>query len=351
MHFASRLRKTGRPVVLAVNKAEGSAADATLLEASRLGFGEPVAISAEHGEGLAELYGALAPFDKEEEDVPPNEEAPENLPVQIAIVGRPNVGKSTLMNALLKEDRVLTGPEAGITRDAIAVPFTWRGRPIKLVDTAGMRRKANVQQPLERMSVGDSLRSIQYAAVVILVLDATQPLEHQDNVIAALVEREGRALILALNKWDLVKEKQKLLKALQDKLETTLSQLKGVRLVPISAINEQGLDTLMKEAFTVYETWNRRIATGEINRWLEMALAKHAPPLLSGRRLKIRYLTQTKTRPPSFTLFANTDDIPDHYLRYLTGSLRETFDLYGVPLRVTVKKPKNPYADKKKDDR
>jgi GTPase len=343
-HFALLLRKKKTKVILVVNKAEGGKASAAITDAYSLGFGEAVAISAAHGEGLSELYDALAPFSKksdaEKEDV--GEDI--NTPMQIAIVGRPNVGKSTLVNKILGEDRVLTGPEAGITRDAIAVDFEFDGKPIKLVDTAGMRRKSNVTEKVEKLAVADTLRSVQYAHVVILVIDAQAPMEKQENNIAALVEQEGRALIVAINKWDTVGDKPAYLKAINEILEKTLPQLKGVAVVPISAETGFQIPKLLKTCFKIYELWNKEIGTGALNRWLESALEIHAPPLVKSRRIKIRYMTQKSARPPSFILFANTSDIPDSYIRYLTNSLREAFSLPSVPIRMKIKKNNNPYA-------
>ncbi|MBY0407362.1 MAG: ribosome biogenesis GTPase Der [Rickettsiales bacterium] len=343
-HFAQIVRKSGTPVILLVNKAEGGKASATISEAHGMGLGEPVAISAEHGEGLADLYDALAPYDKSVE----GEEAPEaeniNTPMQIAIVGRPNVGKSTLLNKILGEERVLTGPEAGITRDAIAIDHEFKGKPIKLIDTAGMRRKANVQQKVEKLAVADTLRAIQYAHVVVLVIDAEQPLEKQEATIASLVEQEGRAMVLAVNKWDTVGDKPAYEKAIKERLAMVLPQVKGVPMVPISAIDGSGIGKLLTTCFSVYALWNTEIGTGELNRWLEAAILEHTPPMVNTRRIKIRYMTQKSARPPSFLLFSNTSDIPESYLRYLVNSLRVRFALPGIPIRVRIRKNKNPYA-------
>ncbi len=342
-HFATLLRKKKTKVILVVNKAEGGKASAAISESYSLGFGEAVAISAAHGEGLSELYDALAPFAKKSDE---EDEAGEdiNTPLQIAIVGRPNVGKSTLVNKILGEDRVLTGPEAGITRDAIAVDFEFDGKPIKLVDTAGMRRKSNVIEKVEKLAVADSLRSVQYAHVVILVIDAQAPMEKQENNIAALVEQEGRALVVAINKWDTVADKPAYLKAINEILEKTLPQLKDVAVVPISAETGFQIPKLLKTCFKMYALWNKEIGTGALNRWLESALEIHAPPLVKSRRIKIRYMTQKSARPPSFILFSNTSDIPDSYIRYLTNSMREAFKLPSVPIRMKIKKNNNPYA-------
>jgi GTP-binding protein len=344
-HFAQLIRKKHAKVILVVNKAEGGRASATISESYRLGFGEPVAISAEHGEGLGELYDALAPFSREtdEENIEPDEDI--STPMQIAIVGRPNVGKSTLVNKILGAERVLTGPEAGITRDAIAIDFEFGGKPIKLVDTAGMRRKSNVTAKVEKLAVADTLRAVQYAHVVVLVVDAQAPMEKQENTIAALVEQEGRAMVVAVNKWDTVADKPAYLKAITEILEKTLPQLKDVPVVPISAQTGFQIPKLLKTCFQVYELWNKEIGTGALNRWLESALATHAPPLINSRRIKIRYMTQKSSRPPSFILFSNISEIPDSYIRYLTNSLREAFKLPAVPIRIRIRKNKNPYAE------
>jgi GTPase len=341
-HFARLVRKKQKPMILIVNKAEGGKATATITDAYRLGFGEPVAISAEHGEGLAELYAALAPFAKEAQDVP--DDVGDGI-MQIAIVGRPNAGKSTLLNRILGEERVLTGPEAGITRDAITVPFTFEGKLLKLVDTAGMRKKSNVTGKLEKLAVSDALRSIQYAHVVVLVLDAQMPLEKQDNTIASLIEQEGRAMVIAVNKWDTVDDKHAYINAIYQRLEKVLPQVKGIPVVPISATTGHNIAKLLKECFHVYDLWNTQISTGQLNRYLEAALEAHTPPMVSGRRIKIRYITQKSARPPSFILFTNMNEIPDHYMRYLINGMRERFKLPAVPIRIRVRKNKNPYAD------
>ena len=349
-HFAAAVRKSGRPAILVVNKAEGTAARNAIAEAHSLGLGEPVAISAEHGEGLVDLYDALAPFEKNEEEKVAKEEGDvgtEASPLHIAIVGRPNVGKSTLINTLLGHDRVLTGPEAGITRDAITVDFEWEGHKLKLVDTAGMRRKANVVTKLEKLAVADSLHAIQYAQVVILVIDAEQPLEKQENNIASLVEQEGRAMVLAVNKWDTVTDKPAYLKAIEERLVNVMPQMKGIPVVPISGKTGMNINKLLKECFRIYQLWNKEISTGALNRWLEDALLEHTPPMIKGRRIKIRYMTQKTARPPTFILFSNTSDIPDFYIRYLVNALRENFRLPGIPIRIKIRKNKNPYDGQK----
>lgn len=342
-YFARWLRKLGKPVVLVVNKAEGKAAAPTIPEAYRLGLGEPVAISAAHGEGMADLYEALVGFAPKTEQK--DDEAQDSV-LQLAIIGRPNAGKSTLMNTMLKQDRVLTGPEAGLTRDAIAVDWQWRGTPIKLVDTAGLRRQSKRQEKLERLAASDSLRAVQYAQVVVLLLDATCPLDKQDLNLADHVIEEGRALVIAVNKWDLVDAPQAWLKALYDMLEKRLSEVRGVPLVTLSAKDGKGIDKVMEEALRVYELWNRRIPTGQLNRWLEGMLAAHPPPLSASKRpIKLKYMTQIKTRPPSFVLFATRkENLPESYRRYLIQGLREAFDLPAVPIRLSLRGSKNPFV-------
>ncbi|NBX03406.1 MAG: ribosome biogenesis GTPase Der [Alphaproteobacteria bacterium] len=346
-HFASLMRRSKKPVIVVINKAEGKAASTAIGDSFKLGLGEPVAISAEHGLGMLELYAALERFSKEEED-PFAEEVEDDTPpppMQIAIIGRPNVGKSTLLNRILGEERVLTGPEAGITRDSIAIDYQFEGKPLKLIDTAGMRKKANVSEKVEKLAVGDTLHAIQYAHVVILVIDANQPLEKQDNTIAAMIETEGRAMVVAVNKWDTVPDKPKYLKAIQERLEVQLPQMKGIPLVTISAKKGEGIPKMIKECFRMYQVWNKKLGTGELNRWLEQVMDEHAPPLVSGRRIKIKYMTQKSARPPSFILFSNTDEVPEHYLRYLVNRMRVDFRMPGTPIRVAVRKNKNPYDD------
>ncbi|MGE0259413.1 MAG: ribosome biogenesis GTPase Der [Alphaproteobacteria bacterium] len=350
-HFARWLRRSGKPVILVANKAEGRAALAELGEAYGLGLGDPVPISARHGEGLGDLYESLRSFASEAAsdaaDVPEIGEAEEGRekPLQLAIVGRPNVGKSTLVNRLVGEERVLTGPEPGITRDAIAIEWEWGGRPVRLIDTAGMRRRARIEERLERLSVADTLRAVRFAETVILVLDAEQPLERQDLTIANLVAEEGRALVLALNKSDLVADRAALLKALRERLETALPQLSGAPLVAVSGLTGFGLTALMKAVFAADAVWNRRVPTAALNRWLARVQERHPPPLVAGRRLRLRYMTQVNTRPPSFALFASKPgELPDAYRRYLTNTLRQDFDLPGTPIRLMLRKGENPYA-------
>jgi GTP-binding protein len=367
--FAQVLRKSGKDVHLIANKAEGKAADAGLLEAYNLGFGEPVALSAEHGEGLADLHAiisravdaqtpAKAPEDEflpeVDIDLPEDDGSTEEGPalrwnphryLNVAIVGRPNAGKSTLINTMVGEERLLTGPEAGITRDSIMVPWEWEGRTINLVDTAGIRRKARVQTKLEKLAVGDSLRSIQYAEVVVLLLDATVPFEKQDLTLADLVYREGRAMVIAVNKWDLIEDKTAALTKLRETCEQLLPQVRGIPLVTISGMQGRNIDRLMAAIFKIEKTWNTHISTAKLNRWLGGAVEKHPPPAVSGRRLKLRYMTQAKMRPPSFIIFASRSDaMPTSYLRYLMNSMRETFDMPGTPIRMWLRSGKNPYA-------
>jgi len=342
-HFARWLRQTGKPVVLVANKAESRAAQGDLGEGYGLGLGEPVAISAQHGEGLGELYERLQPFAAEEAAGPPLDQS--ERPLQLAIVGRPNVGKSTLVNRLIGEDRVLTGPEPGITRDAIAVDWAWAGRRVRLVDTAGMRRRARIEAQLERLSVADTRRAVRFAETVILVSDALQPLERQDLTIANLVADEGRALVLAANKWDLVKDPKAALGRLRERVDESLPQLRGVALVPVSGLTGYGLDRLMKAVFAADAVWNRRISTGALNRWLGAIQEHHPPPLAAGRRLRLRYITQVNTRPPSFALFASQPgELPESYRRYLVNALREDLALPGTPIRLMLRKGANPYV-------
>ena len=355
-HFADWLRRSGKAVVLVANKTEGRATLPGIGEAYRLGLGDPVPISAEHGEGLAGLYERLAPFaggavspqQAGPQDVGPQEaglqDARPAKPLLLAIVGRPNVGKSTLVNRLIGEERLLTGPEAGITRDAIAVDWEWRDRAIRLVDTAGMRRRPRVEGRIEELSVADALRAIRFAESVILVLDALQPLERQDLTIGRLVAEEGRALVLAATKWDMVADAAATLKLLRERLAISLPQLQGVAVVPVSGLTGRGLDRMMEAVSTADETWNRRVPTGELNRWLAATQDRHPPPLVAGRRLRLRYMTQVNTRPPSFALFASKpSELPDSYRRYLVNALREAFALPGTPIRLMLRQGKNPY--------
>jgi GTPase len=340
-HFANWLRRTGKPVVLVANKAEGRASLPGIGEAYRLGLGDPVPISAEHGEGLAELYERLVPFSRTEENAVAMEEA---KALKLAIVGRPNVGKSTLVNRLIGEERLLTGPEAGITRDAISIDWLSHDRRIRLIDTAGLRRKPRVEGKLEQLSVSDALRAIRFAETVILVMDSLQPLERQDLTIARLVADEGRALVLAANKWDAVDEPAVRLKHLRERAAISLPQLSGISIVPISGLTGFGLDAMMTAIFAADDAWNRRVPTADLNRWLAAVRERHPPPLAAGRQLSLRYITQVNTRPPTFALFASKPgELPDSYRRYLVNALRQDFDLPGTPIRMMLRKGKNPY--------
>ena len=350
--FAQILRKAQKPVILVANKMEGKPGEAGYYDAFSLGFGDPVPISAEHGQGMADLHDALVEAVGHDVAYPNDEDTEdddENRVLKIAIVGRPNAGKSTLINQMVGDERMLTGPEAGITRDSISVNWEWQGRPVRLYDTAGMRKKARVQEKLEKLSVSDGLRSIQYAEVVIVVLDVTIPFEKQDVQIIDLIIREGRAPVIALNKWDLVDDRQEALKELMLQAEEAISQVKGLKVIPISAETGEGLDKLMEAVFEVDATWNRRIPTAPLNRWLEGVQYHHPPPAVSGRRIKLKYVTQAKSRPPTFMVSCSrADALPDSYTRYLVNSLRKEFALDGVPVRLFMRKGDNPYAGRKK---
>ncbi len=366
--FAEILRKRAKHVILAANKGEGSAADAGVIEAYALGLGEPIRLSAEHGEGLNDLYSHLMPLsdafaeraksEAPDVDVAIDEDDPEgprvptkSRPLQVAVVGRPNAGKSTLINKILGEDRLLTGPEPGITRDAISLQIDWDGLPMRVFDTAGMRKKARVQEKLEKLSVGDGLRAVKFAEVVIVLLDADIPFEQQDLRIADLAEREGRAVVVAVNKWDLEQEKQAKLRDLRESFERLLPQLRGAPLVTVSAKTGKGLDRLREAVEKAYDVWNRRITTAHLNRWLTGMLEAHPPPAPGGRRIKMRYMTQAKTRPPGFVVMcSHPDKLPESYSRYLVNGLRVDFDMPGTPIRLYMRSQadKNPYKAKKK---
>ena len=353
--FAKIFRKTETPTVLVANKMEGRPGEAGFYEAFSLGFGDPVPISSEHGQGMADLHDAMVdaigrdiayPI---EEDSDENEDEGPNGPIKIAVVGRPNAGKSTLINQMVGEERMLTGPEAGITRDSISVNWQWGEQQFQLFDTAGMRKKARVQEKLEKLSVSDGLRSIQYAEVVIIVLDVTMPFEKQDLQIADLVIREGRAPVIALNKWDLIEDRQAALKELLLLAQEHVSQVKGLKVVPISGITGEGLDRLMKAVGEVHGNWNRHIPTAPLNRWLEAVQYHHPPPAVGGRRIKLKYVSQPKSRPPTFAISCSRPEaLPTSYERYLVNSLRREFKLDATPIRLHLRKGENPYANRKK---
>jgi GTP-binding protein len=358
--FADLVRRSGKPVIVVANKNEGSAGRAGVLEAYALGLGEPISISAEHGEGLADLYDALraalpdqtAQADVGEADADADEETDATGPIRVAVVGRPNSGKSTLVNRLIGEERLLTGPEAGITRDSIAVDLDWHGRTFRVYDTAGLRRRAKVEHKLEKLSVADALRAIRFAEVVVVLIDAERPFEEQDLRIADLVEREGRALVLGMNKSDLIERRPGAIARLREEADHWLPQVKGVPIIPVSGLTGDGLDRLMQGVLDAHAVWNRRVATNPLNRWLAQALAQHPPPAVSGRRLKLNYVTQVKARPPSFVVFCTRSDaVPEAYQRYLVNGLREAFDLPGTPIRLTLREKDNPYAGRKSRQR
>src|SRR3984957_20595850 len=344
-HFAEWLRRQGRQVLLVANKAEGRSTQSAVLDAFELGLGEPIAVSAEHGEGISELMSEIA-------DRLPAEDAGEldeeggARPMKLAIVGRPNVGKSTLLNRVGGEERMLTGPEPGLTRDAISVLLDDKGGPIELVDTAGLRRRARIEAPLEKLAVGAAIGALKLAEVVVLVVDAVDGLHDQDLQIAQLIEREGRACVLALNKWDAVADRQATRRAITERLEDSLAQIRGIPVVTFSALTGAGLDRLLPAVRRAHEVWNTRLATATLNRWFEQALARHPPPLVSGRRLKLRYITQAKARPPTFVVFGTrAERLPEDYQRYLVNGLREAFELPGTPIRLQLRGTKNPYAE------
>ncbi len=354
-HFAELVRRSGKPVILVANKAEGGAGEPGRYEAYGLGLGEPVALSAEHGEGLGALYDRLeeviattATADEagDEGDVEGDAADDEPAhPLRLAILGRPNAGKSTLVNALVGEERMLTGPEAGITRDAIALQWAWKGRAVTLWDTAGLRKKSRINEKLEKLAVGDALRAVRFAEVVVLVLDAAQALEKQDLQLADHAAREGRAVVIAVNKWDAVDDRTAARRAIEESIATHLPQISGVPVVYVSGLTGAGLNGLMTAVFKCYETWNRRVPTSQMSRWLEAMVERHPPPAPSGRRIRLRYMTQASARPPTFAIFGSrVDALPESYKRYLVHGLREDFDLPGVPIRLHVRAGKNPYV-------
>jgi GTPase len=343
------LRSHSTPVVVAANKAEGRAGDAGLFEAFKLGLGEPIAISAEHGEGLADLFEVIRPHVEHEHfETEAEEEEHGDGPLKLAVVGRPNAGKSTLVNRMIGEERMITGPEAGITRDSISIDWTWKDKPVRLVDTAGLRKRAKVDDKLERLSAADTKRAIDMAEVVVLLLDATRGLEAQDLRIADQVIEEGRALVIALNKWDVADHASALFNGVKAALEEGLSQIKGVPLLTISGKTGKGIDQLLAAAFEIRENWSRRVSTGELNRWFERAVEANPPPAPGGKRIKLRYITQVNTRPPNFVVFGTrVDQLPESYRRYLLNSMRRDLKLGPVPLRMTMRATKNPFDSKR----
>lgn len=350
--FADFARRADKPVVLVANKSEGRHGDAGALESYALGLGDPVGVSAEHGEGMGDLYDALRsvmPEPAEEVDEEEIVEPDMSRPIRVAIVGRPNAGKSTVINYLLSEERLLTSPEAGTTRDSISVELNWKGRDFRIFDTAGLRRRSRIEAKLEKLSVADTLRAVRFAEVVVLMTDAQNRFEEQDLRIADLIEREGRALVIAVNKWDLMKGGSARITSLRNDVDHWLPQVRGAPVVAISGLTGEGIDGLMTAIQTAYAVWNRRVATALLNRWFQQAVAASPPPAVSGRRLKLNYATQTKARPPSFVVFCSrADAVPESYLRYLVNSLRETFDLAGTPIRITLREKANPFAHKRK---
>jgi GTPase len=355
--FADFARRANKPVVLVANKSEGKQGDAGAMESYALGLGEPIQISAEHGEGLSDLYDALralmpepldAPEEFDDDDIIELEDLSKR-PIRVAIVGRPNAGKSTLINHLLGEERLLTSAEAGTTRDSISVELTWKGRDFRVFDTAGLRRRSRIEEKLEKLSVADALRAVRFAEVVVLMMDAQNKFEEQDLRIADLIEREGRALVIAVNKWDLMGRQSSLIAALRTDADHLLPQVKGMPIVAVSGLMGEGIDRLMSSIEEAYAVWNRRVPTASLNRWFEQAVDNNPPPAVSGRRLKLNYITQAKARPPSFILFCSrADAVPQSYLRYLVNSLREFFELPGTPVRITLREKANPFAHKRK---
>ena len=368
-HFASLVRRASKPVILLANKAEGRAGEAGAYEAFGLGLGDPVALSAEHGDGMGALYDAiLAALPEATAEIPEPDEFAEKpvefgddedgteldvtKPLRVAIIGRPNAGKSTLLNKIIGQDRLLVGPEAGITRDAIGIDFVYGGRKIKMFDTAGLRRRSRIEDKLEKMATVDAIRAAKFAEVVVVLLDATIPFEKQDLTIADLIEREGRALVIGLNKWDLVKNPGTELTRLREEAGRLLPQMRGVAVVPVSGLTGKGIDRMMAAVFKAEETWNIRISTSRLNKWLYGAIETTPPPAVSGRRIKIRYMTQIKARPPLFVIFGNQlDHLATSYQRFLINGLRGTFKLHGVPIRMSLRSTKNPFEGKKSEPR
>jgi len=350
--FAELARRSGKPTVLVANKMEGTAGESGRLESYSLGLGEPIPVSAEHNEGMVDLYDALLAALPEKTALQKQEKAQDDgapHPIRVAIVGRPNAGKSTLVNYLLGEERLLTSAEAGTTRDSIAVDIDWHGQKFRIHDTAGLRRRSRIEEKLEKLSVADALNAVRFAEVVVVLLDVQNAFEEQDQRIADLVEQEGRAVVIAVNKWDLKEQTAGAIGKLREQAEEKLMQLKGVPLVAVSAMTGEGCDRLMQAIVDAYDVWNRRIATSALNRWFEAAVSAHPPPAVSGRRLRLNYITQTKSRPPSFVVFCTrADAVPDAYKRYLLNSLRENFDLPGTPLRLTLREKDNPFKGKAK---
>ncbi|HEX7789159.1 MAG TPA: ribosome biogenesis GTPase Der [Afipia sp.] len=360
--FADFARRANKPVVLVANKSEGKAGEASAMEAYALGLGDPIPISAEHGEGLSDLYDALRvlmPEPVEPDDEGDDPESFENVdgedeslstrPIRVAVLGRPNAGKSTLINRLLGEERLLTSPEAGTTRDSIAVDVTWKGREFRVFDTAGLRRRSRIEDKLEKLSVSDALRAVRFAEVVVLMMDAQNKFEEQDLRLADLIEREGRAIVIAVNKWDLMDRAPSQIARLREDADHLLPQVKGMPVVAVSGMMGEGIDRLMSAIEDAYGVWNRRASTASLNRWFEQAIQNNPPPAVSGRRLKLNYITQTKARPPSFVVFCSrADAVPESYLRYLVNSLRGFFELPGTPIRITLREKENPFAHKRK---
>jgi GTP-binding protein len=361
--FANLVRRSGKPAIVIANKSEGKGAQVGALEAYELGLGEPVSISAEHGEGLADVYASLRAALPDATAIPAGTQGQADESegkavgaeqvaqpaIRMAVVGRPNSGKSTLVNQLVGEERLLTGPEAGITRDAIAVDVTWRDRRFRVHDTAGLRRRSRIEEKLEKLSVADALNAVRFAEVVVLLMDAQKPFEEQDLRIADLIEREGRALVIGMNKWDLVEHRPGTIKGLREQADHWLPQVKGVPVVAVSGLTGEGLDRLMQAVIDIHAVWNRRAGTSALNRWLAEVVASHPPPTVAGRRIRLDYLTQPKNRPPSFVLFTSRPEaVPDAYRRYLVNGLREAFQLPGTPIRLTLRQKKNPYAKRAK---